>query len=87
LAEREVAVAGLVVNRIAPAFDGGDPVPGLDALEANLAQLNAVAAREEASFAGLAEQVAPAPVGRIPLFGQDVHELVGLQRAADHLFA
>jgi anion-transporting ArsA/GET3 family ATPase len=87
LAERDVAVAGLVVNRIAPAFGGGDPVPGLDALEANLAQLNAVAAREEASFAGLAHQVAPAPVGRIPLFGQDVHELVGLQRAADHLFA
>jgi hypothetical protein len=31
--------------------------------------------------------VAPAPVGRIPLFGQDVHELVGLQRAADRLFS
>ena len=99
LAEREVAVAALVVNRIAPAFGGGaraaDPgqdgaAPGLgdlEALEANLAELNAVAAREEGAFAGLAAQVAPAPVGRIPLFGQDVHELVGLQRAADALFA
>ena len=47
----------------------------LDALEANLAALNALAAREEQAFAGLAAQVAPAPVGRIPLFGQDVHEL------------
>jgi len=92
LAEREVAVAALVVNRIAPSFgDGGDQrpttVPELDRLEANLAQLNALAAREEAGFSGLAARVAPAPVGRIPLFGQDVHELVGLQRAADHLFA
>jgi hypothetical protein len=25
-------------------------------------------------------------VGRIPLFGQDVHDLGGLQRAADVLF-
>ena len=31
-------------------------------------------------------QVAPAAVGRIPLFGQDVHDLGGLQRAADFLF-
>ena len=93
LAERDVAVAALVVNRIAPSFgDGRRPraardVPGLEALEANLAELNAAAAREEEAFAGLAAQVAPAPVGRIPLFGQDVHELAGLRRAADHLFA
>ncbi len=93
LAERDVAVAALVVNRIAPSFgDGsGDPppdsAPELGALEGNLAQLNALAAREEAALAGLAAAVAPAPVGRIPLFGQDVHELLGLQRAADHLFA
>ena len=46
-----------------------------------------MAAREEAAFSGLAARVAPAPVGRIPLFGQDVHELAGLQRAAEHLFA
>lgn len=104
LTERDVTVAALVVNRIAPAFGngaraiGGAPVvtqgrvpasealEALEALEANLAELNAVAAREEGAFAGLAAQVAPAPVGRIPLFGQDVHEVVGLQRAADHLF-
>ncbi len=97
LAERDVAVAALVVNRIAPSFGGAavggrdagleaaDPV--LEAFEANLAALNVLADREERSFSGLAEQVAPAPVGRIPLFGQDVHELVGLQRAADQLFS
>jgi anion-transporting ArsA/GET3 family ATPase len=92
LGERDVAVAALVVNRIAPSFGAGGAetapdVPALEALESNLAELNAVATREEAAFSGLAAQVSPAPVGRIPLFGQDVHELIGLQRAADHLFA
>jgi anion-transporting ArsA/GET3 family ATPase len=93
LAERDVAVAALVVNRIAPAFGGaaavpteGEP-PELETLEANLAALDALAAREEQAFAGLAAQVAPAPVGRIPLFGEDVHELIGLRRAADALFS
>jgi anion-transporting ArsA/GET3 family ATPase len=92
LSERDVAVAALVVNRIAPSFGGGPgagapPGSGLAALEENLAELNMVAEREERSFSGLATQVAPAPVGRIPLFGQDVHELAGLRRAADHLFS
>ena len=95
LGERDVLVSALVINRIAPSFGNGDVgsggandgvVPGLEALEANLAELNGRAAREEASFAGLAAQVAPAPVGKIPLFGQDVHELEGLRHAADCLF-
>jgi anion-transporting ArsA/GET3 family ATPase len=96
LSEREVAVAALVVNRIAPSFGtedeaacpppGLEAVPGLEPLEANLAELNGVAAREAGSYAGLAAQVSPAPVGRIPLFGRDVHELAGLERTADCLF-
>jgi hypothetical protein len=45
-----------------------------------------VAQEEASAYAELAAQVAPAPVGRIPLFGQDVHELTGLERAADSLF-
>ncbi len=92
LAERDIAVAALVVNRIAPAFGdtapaNGPVVAGMEGLEANLAELNAVAAREVAAFGGLANKVSPAPVGRIPLFGEDVHELHGLGRAADSLFA
>jgi anion-transporting ArsA/GET3 family ATPase len=80
----------------APGADGGtagsrsvspEALETLDALEANLATLNAVAARESSAFAGLAAQVAPAPVGCIPLFAQDVHEVAGLERAADQLFA
>jgi anion-transporting ArsA/GET3 family ATPase len=96
LAERDVAVAALVVNRIAPSFgagDGGSTLPAglegvatLQPLESNLVELNAVAARESSGYAELAAQVSPAPVGRIPLFGQDVHELAGLERAADALF-
>ena len=43
-------------------------------------------ARGGGSYAALAAQVAPAPVGRIPLFGHDVHDLGGLRRAADVLF-
>ena len=92
LAERDVAVAALVVNRIAPSFGDAtvapaEHAPELDALEANLTALDALADRENGAFAGLAAQVAPAPVGRIPLFGQDVHEILGLERAADQLFS
>jgi anion-transporting ArsA/GET3 family ATPase len=66
--------------------DSTEAREALDALEANLATLNAVAKREASAFAGLAAQVAPAPVGRIPLFAQDVHEVAGLERTADQLF-
>ncbi len=111
LAERDVAVAALVVNRIAPRFgdgdgdgDGGraeavdaggptaDPAEAdrgagdLAALEANLAVLDSVAAREESAYGDLAAHLAPAPIGRIPLFGHDVHELAALEQAADCLF-
>jgi anion-transporting ArsA/GET3 family ATPase len=91
LAERDIVPAALIVNRIHPHFGGASGTPGglpdaLAPLAANMTALNDVASREEGSYAGLAEQVAPAAVGRIPLFGQDVHDLVGLQRAADVLF-
>jgi anion-transporting ArsA/GET3 family ATPase len=94
LAEREVVPAALVVNRIHPFFGQSGETGQTDqtdqplaALEANLAAMNAVARREEAAFAPLAESLAPAAVGRIPLFGQDVHDLVGLERVADQLFS
>jgi anion-transporting ArsA/GET3 family ATPase len=96
LAERDITPAALVVNRIHPRFGAGEEVGAaaaggeddgpLGALEANLATLNDVARREEGSYAALAAEVAPAEVGRIPLFGQDVHDLDGLQRVADVLF-
>jgi anion-transporting ArsA/GET3 family ATPase len=91
LLEREITPAALVVNRIHPSFGTNEPPtvvpPELAPLEENLASMRSVAAREEQAYAGLATQVAPAPIGRIPLFGHDVHELTALQRTADHLFA
>ncbi|MGO8864407.1 MAG: ArsA family ATPase [Acidimicrobiales bacterium] len=93
LAERGLAPAALVVNRIHPRFDASpsdlsaDAAAQLADLEANLAQLNEMARREEGSYAALVEQVAPAALGRVPLFGQDVHDIGGLRRAADFLFS
>jgi anion-transporting ArsA/GET3 family ATPase len=87
-----VTPAGLVVNRVHPTFGalGGellvpDHTP-LAELVDNLRRLEEVAAREERAFAELVERVAPAPVGRVPLLGTDVHDLEGLRTVADHLF-
>jgi anion-transporting ArsA/GET3 family ATPase len=96
LAERDVVPAALVVNRIHPHFGrvdepgssgpAGEAPDPLAALEANLSELNLVSEREEASFADLASRLSPVAVGRIPLFGRDVHDLEALERTADHLF-
>jgi anion-transporting ArsA/GET3 family ATPase len=92
LLERAVTPAALVVNKIHPSF-GASVAPdagldkGLAALEDNLSSMRAIAEREKDAYSGLARQVAPAPIGRIPLFGHDVHELTALQQTADHLFA
>ena len=44
------------------------------------------ASREEEHLAGLAEQVAPAPVVRVPFLRTDVHDLDGLGLVGAHLF-
>jgi anion-transporting ArsA/GET3 family ATPase len=97
LAEADIAVAALIVNRMHPQFT--DALP--EALQAradtldgtdlggqyrNLADFALVAGREEEHLAGLAEQVDPAPVVRVPFLRSDVHDLGGLQLVADHLF-
>ena len=96
LAEAEIPVAALIVNRMHPRFtdvlpeslraraetlDGTD----LGGLYRNLADFALVAAREEEHLAGLAEQVAPAPVVRVPFLSTDVHDLSGLNTIGDHL--
>ena len=53
----------------------------------NLADFALVAAREEEHLEGLAEQVAPAPVVRVPFLRSDVHDLAGLDEVGTHLFA
>ena len=102
LAEASLTVDALVVNRLHPRFGeeatlgggedgnrGGEAVvdgEALGVLEANLADLRAVAEREEANFATLAERVEPAPVTRVPFLASDVHDLDGLAQIAEHLF-
>jgi anion-transporting ArsA/GET3 family ATPase len=91
LADTGILPAGLVVNRVHPHFGGAEGIDApegsaLAAIVANGRDLDMVAAREEQSFSELARRVAPAPVGRVPLLGTDVHDLVGLGTVADHLF-
>jgi anion-transporting ArsA/GET3 family ATPase len=115
LGEAGIAVRGLVVNRVYPAFglgdDGGrgagDDGPGavtamsaagaarraetlagtaIGGLYRNLAEFQAVASREHAHLAGLAEAVAPAPVVWVPFLRSDVHDIAGLGEVAGYVF-
>jgi anion-transporting ArsA/GET3 family ATPase len=97
LADTGIAASALVVNRVHPHFLGPGTRAGrrlptapegsdLAALLANLAHLETLAEREEAAYSALVERVAPAPVGRVPLLGTDVHDIEGLVSMADHLF-
>jgi anion-transporting ArsA/GET3 family ATPase len=98
LAERHVAPAGLVVNRVHPRFAPDVPHGGsigtagapagsvLAAIVANLVELDQIASEEEAAFAGLVARLAPAPVACVELLGSDVHDVAGLGAVADDLF-
>lgn len=97
LAEASRPVQLLIVNRMHPRFTRtssqalrthAEAVAGSDLadLYGNLADFTAVADREEAHLAGLAESIAPAPIVRVPFLPTDVHDLTGLQLVADHLF-
>jgi anion-transporting ArsA/GET3 family ATPase len=101
LAEADIAVQALVVNRVHPDFGvrtteaaasatasraatlAGTVVGGL---YRNLADFQAVASREHAHLAGLADAVAPAPVVWVPFLRSDVHDLTGMGEVAGHMF-
>jgi anion-transporting ArsA/GET3 family ATPase len=96
LAEADIAVRALVVNRMHPRFGDGlaeatreraDTLEGTDlgGLYRNLAEFQLVASREDEHLAGLAEAVAPAPVVRVPFLSTDVHDLAGLSDLATHI--
>ena len=103
LSESGIGVDALVVNRLHPRFGAGSSVSeGAAALRAraaslvgtplaplyvNLAEFRQVSEREEAHFADLARRVAPAPVVRVPFLEGDVHDVDGLRRVGEHLFA
>lgn len=97
LAEADIPIAALIVNRMHPHFTDELPealrerarhLEGTDlgGLYRNLADFALVAHREEEHLAGLAEMVAPAPVIRVPFLQTDVHDLDGLAVVGDHLF-
>ena len=64
----------------------GGPDAALADLVDNLAGYTLASDREEAVYAGLVAEVAPAPVYRVPLLNSDVHDLAGLTVVADLLF-
>jgi anion-transporting ArsA/GET3 family ATPase len=99
LAESDMEVTALVVNRVQPRFasddqlaslppatDGASGTP-LEELVANLRGYTAASDREEQAYADLVAKVAPAPVYRVPLLNTDVHDLDSLGTIADLLFA
>ena len=99
LAESNMKVTALVVNRVQPRFASDDQIDALPSLTGDqegspLAQLidnlrgyTAASDREEQAYADLVSKVAPAPVYRVPLLNTDVHDLVALGTVADLLFA
>ena len=94
LAESDMSVTALVVNRVQPRFADDADLAALPAVPASpLAQLidnlrgyTDASDREEEAFAELVSKVAPAPVYRVPLLNSDVHDLAGLATIADLLF-
>jgi anion-transporting ArsA/GET3 family ATPase len=99
LEESDIEVQALVVNRMHPRYG---PVPSVltsraaaEAPEAavlvgllgNLRDLDGIAEREDRYLKNLTRQVAPAPVVRVPLLDDDVHDLAGLGRVGHHLMA
>jgi len=95
LNESGLAVEGLVVNRVHPAFSKPTEThqlprapegSALEALIENLHNYSAVNEREEATLAELVVEVAPSPVARVPLLDIDVTDAEGLSLMADHMF-
>jgi anion-transporting ArsA/GET3 family ATPase len=99
LAESNMSVTALVVNRVQPRFAddaqladlaaataGGPSGTALADLVDNLRGYTAASDREEEAYADLVAKVTPAPVFRIPLLNTDVHDLDGLGTIADLLF-
>jgi anion-transporting ArsA/GET3 family ATPase len=94
LSEVGLGTAGVIINRVHLSLYEADlPVAlhqaggALGALVANLEQLQVLERREEALLVELARAVAPAPLVRIPLSLDDVHDLAGLEALGQHLGA
>jgi anion-transporting ArsA/GET3 family ATPase len=92
LADASMPFGGLVVNRV-HAAPGGDGVP--DGLDEDLArrvrtsahELEALAEREAASIEELRTRLGDPPTIIVPELDGDVHDVEGLARMREHLFA
>jgi anion-transporting ArsA/GET3 family ATPase len=73
-------------DELESAVTGDESPSAFEELVENLLALCEVNEREEATIAELVAQVAPAPVVRVPLLEEDVHDLDGLAKVADALF-
>lgn len=81
LRRAEMPVRGVVVNRTTPDL-GNDDTPGRGAAARALADFRRLAAREQAEIAGLAAAVPGAPLVRVPMLADDVHDLDTLRVVA-----
>ncbi len=100
LTESKLAVAAVVVNRLQPSFGESTAVDAFAAAEKadaggqtelavlwrNLGELRALADAEEAVIAPLVASTGEHAIHRVPLLGNDVHDLGGLGDIAGHLF-
>jgi anion-transporting ArsA/GET3 family ATPase len=98
LAQSQMSVTGLIVNRVQPRFADDEELAALEEaapvgpdsplgqLIQNLRGYTAASDREERTYADLVARVAPAPVYRVPLLNTDVHDLDGLGTVAGLLF-
>ncbi|HET8931640.1 MAG TPA: ArsA-related P-loop ATPase [Acidimicrobiales bacterium] len=96
LGDADLAVAALIVNRIHPLFTLDEPdkvarraeeladTP-LGPLARNLADFTAIAANERSHIAGLAAMADE--VVMVPYLNSDVHDVDGLNRIGEYLFA
>jgi anion-transporting ArsA/GET3 family ATPase len=96
IAEADIEVSALIVNRMHPRFGEG---LGEAAREravtlagtplgdhyANLADFQLIAGREEDHLADLVGRVGDAAVVRVPFLRSDVHDLQGLEELAQHV--
>jgi anion-transporting ArsA/GET3 family ATPase len=98
LAEFDIVIEGLVVNRMHPRFGRGKAeadrarattLDGTDLgrLFINLADFRHIADGEEEHVEALVARVAPAPVARVPFLVDDVHDLDGIAVVAGYVFA
>lgn len=97
LAENEIAVQALIVNRLHPELGAGSPLADYARAETLagtaigdhyrcLADLRSMAASETTHLADLRDRVEPAPVCRVPYLPVEVSDLESLGRFVDELF-